>query len=64
MAGDVGGQALREGLVDRVILHLVPMVMHTGRSFFGDGGVGATIAFDNPRIVEGDRVTHLVYDLV
>ena len=49
MAGDVGGQALREGLVDRVILHLVPMVMHTGRSFFGDGGVGATIAFDNPR---------------
>jgi dihydrofolate reductase len=61
-AGDVGGQALREGLIDQVVLNLVPAVLGSGRPFFGTGGLAAPVLFDDPRIVEGKRVTHLVYD--
>jgi dihydrofolate reductase len=63
-AGQIGGQALREGLIDQVVLNLVPAVLGTGRPFFGEGGLAEPILFDNPRIVEGRRVTHLVYDLL
>ena len=33
-AGDIGGQALRLGLVDRVVLNLVPAVLESGVPFF------------------------------
>lgn len=61
-AGDVGGQAIREGLVDRLVLNLVPVVLGSGRPFFGAGGP-PEIAFEDPRVVQGRRVTHLVYDV-
>jgi len=61
-AGDVGGQALREGLIDAVVLNLVPAVLGTGRPFFGTGGLAEPVLFDDPRIVQGKRVTHLVYE--
>ena len=61
-AGDVGGQALRAGLVDRVVLALVPVVLGSGRPFFGAGGP-PEIQFEDPRVVQGTRVTHLVYDV-
>jgi dihydrofolate reductase len=61
-AGDVGGQALREGLIDAVALNLVPVVLGSGRPFFGRGGPAEPVLFDDPRIVPGKRVTHLVYD--
>ncbi len=61
-AGDVGGQALRAGLVDRVVLSLVPVVLGSGRPFSGSGGP-PEIAFEDPRVVPGKRVTHLVYDV-
>ena len=60
--GDVGGQALREGLIDAVVLNLVPAVLGTGRPFFGTGGLAEPVLFDDPRIVQGKRVTHLVYE--
>ena len=60
-AGDVGGQALRAGLVDRVVLSLVPVVLGSGRPFFGAGGP-PEIQFEDPVVVQGKRVTHLVYD--
>jgi dihydrofolate reductase len=62
-AGDVGGQALREGLVDRVVLNLVPAVLGSGRPFFGSGALDEPVLLDEPRIVPGRRVTHLVYDV-
>jgi dihydrofolate reductase len=62
-AGDVGGQAIREGLVHRVVLNLVPAVLGTGRPFFGRGGVAEPILLEDPRVIEGRRVTHLVYDV-
>ncbi|WP_206340299.1 dihydrofolate reductase family protein [Blastococcus litoris] len=62
-AGQIGGQALREGLVDQVVLNLVPAVLGTGRPFFGSGGIAEPILFEDPRIVQGRQVTHLVYDV-
>jgi dihydrofolate reductase len=63
-AGDVGGQALREGLIDAVVLNLVPAVLGSGRPFFGTGGLAAPVLLSDPRIVPGKRVTHLVYDVL
>ncbi len=72
-AGDIGGQALRAGLVDRIVLNLVPVVLGRGRPFFGTAGlVDAalvdtvlldTVLLENPTVVQGDRVTHLAYDV-
>jgi dihydrofolate reductase len=64
-AGEIGGQALRLGLIDQVVMSVVPVVFGSGRPFFGAIGPGPTIRLDNPsRVVQGDRVTHLLYDVV
>jgi dihydrofolate reductase len=61
-AGDVGGQALRLGLVDQVVMNVVPVVFGEGRPFFGSAAGEVTLA--NPSLVaQGDRVTHLLYDV-
>lgn len=61
-AGNLTGQALEAGLVDEVNLNLVPVVFGTGVRFFGDYA-GRQQLCDDPRIVQGDRVTHLVYQV-
>ncbi|MGY1806287.1 dihydrofolate reductase family protein [Blastococcus sp. SYSU D00669] len=63
-AGQIGGQALREGLVDRVVMNLVPAVFGAGRPFFGTGGIAEPLLFGDPQVVRGRRVTHLVFDRV
>jgi dihydrofolate reductase len=64
-AGEIGGQALRLGLIDQVVMNVVPVVFGAGRPFFGAMGPGDTIVLANPsRVVQGDRVTHLLYDVV
>jgi dihydrofolate reductase len=60
--GDVGGQALREGLIDQVVFNLVPAVLGSGRPYFGSGGP-PEVLLEDPRVVQGRRVTHLVYDV-
>lgn len=61
-AGDVGGQVLRLGLVDQVVMNVVPVVFGEGRPFFGSAAGEVTLA--NPSLVaQGDRVTHLLYDV-
>jgi dihydrofolate reductase len=60
-AGDIGGQALAAGLVDEVVLNLVPVVLGSGKSFFGANGIAEPLLLENPRVIEGDRVTHLIY---
>jgi dihydrofolate reductase len=63
-AGQIGGQALRLGLVDQVVMNVVPVVFGSGRPFFGAMGGGDVVTLDNPaRVVQGDRVTHLLYDV-
>lgn len=62
-AGEIGGQALRLGLVDQVVMHVVPVVFGEGRPFFGAMGPG-DVTLANPSLVaQGDRVTHLLYDV-
>ncbi|MGN9910169.1 dihydrofolate reductase family protein [Phytohabitans sp. LJ34] len=63
-AGQIGGQALRLGLVDQIVMNVVPVVFGSGRPFFGAMGSGDVITLDNPtRVAQGDRVTHLLYDV-
>ena len=59
-AGDVGGQALRLGLVDEVAMDVVPVVFGSGRRYFGS--VDAQHLLEDPyTVIQGDRVLHLRY---
>jgi dihydrofolate reductase len=63
-AGQIGGQALRLGLIDQVVMNVVPVVFGAGRPYFGAMGPGETVTLANPsRVAQGDRVTHLLYDV-
>ena len=63
-AGQIGGQALKLGLIDQVVVNQVPVVFGSGRPFFATGRVAEPLRLEKPTtIVPGDRVTHLVYDV-
>ena len=62
--GQIGGQALRLGLIDQVVVNLVPVVFDSGGPFFATGPLADPVLLENPsRVVPGDRVMHLVYDV-
>jgi dihydrofolate reductase len=62
--GQIGGQALRLGLIDQVVVNLVPVVFGSGRPFFATGPLADPVLLENPsQVIQGDRVTHLVYDV-
>jgi hypothetical protein len=43
---------------------VVPVVFGSGRPFFATGALPEPLLLDDPTpIVQGDRVTHLVYDV-
>lgn len=57
-AGDVGGQVLAAGVVDEVRMDVVPVVLGSGRRYFG--GVHGQHLLEGPdEVVQGDRVLHL-----
>ena len=59
-AGDVGGQMLAAGLVDEVRMDVVPVVLGSGKRFFGS--VDAQHLLEDPDVViQGNRVLHLRY---
>ena len=63
-AGQIGGQALRLGLIDQIVMNVVPVVFGGGRPFFGAMEPGDDVMLDNPsRVAQGNRVTHLLYDV-
>ena len=62
-AGDVGGQAQREGLIDQVVLNLVPVVLRLGKPYLGSGGPPEALLEDPVAVVRGKRVLHLVHDV-
>ena len=63
-AGQIGSQALELGLIDQVVMNVVPVVFGSGRPFFASGNLPKPLRLGNPStIVQGDRVTHLVYDV-
>ena len=58
-AGTIAGQALDAGLVDEVAIDLVPVVMGSGKRYFGDAGQARL--GDATAVVQGRRVLHLRY---
>ena len=62
--GQIGSQALQLGLIDQVVVNLVPVVFGSGRPFFAVDALPEPLRLENPTtVVQGDRVTHLVYDV-
>jgi dihydrofolate reductase len=53
-------QALNEGLLDELRVHLAPVLLGAGIPFFAQLA-RTPLLLDDPRVVEGERVTHLVY---
>jgi dihydrofolate reductase len=59
-AGDVGGQAVAAGLVDEIAMDIAPVLLGSGKRYFGDTQVPEGL-LEDPTVVEGDRVLHLRY---
>jgi dihydrofolate reductase len=59
-AGDVGGQALMQGLVDEVAMDVVPVVFGSGKRYFGPMD-GQHLLADPDVVIRGARVLHLRY---
>jgi dihydrofolate reductase len=61
-AGDVGGQALAAGLVDEVRMDVAPVVLGSGKRYFGS--VDSQHLLEDPDVVvQGNRVLHLRYQV-
>jgi dihydrofolate reductase len=59
-AGDVGGQMFAAGLVDEVRMDVVPVVLGSGKRYFGS--IQAQHLLEDPDVViQGNRVLHLRY---
>lgn len=58
-AGDVGGQVFAAGLVDEVRMDVAPVVLGSGKRFFG--AVEGQHLLQDAEVVQGSRVLHLRY---
>lgn len=63
-AGTVAAQALAAGLLDAVNLDLVPVVLGSGRHYFGDEPLESALLGDPESIIPGRRVTHLSFPVL
>ena len=64
-AGTIARQALEAGLLDEVRVDLVPVVLGSGRPYFGAFGDGGTRLFGDPtEVVRGVRATHLRFPVL
>ncbi|HZQ77904.1 MAG TPA: dihydrofolate reductase family protein [Acidimicrobiia bacterium] len=57
---DIARQCLDLGLLDEIRVELVPVLLGEGIPFFADLR-NTPILLEDPRVIEGRRVTHLVY---
>ncbi len=55
-------QGLNAGVIDAVRLSVAPVLLGDGIRFF-DGLENAPVALKPPRVVEGEQVTHLYYEV-
>ena len=61
-AGDVGGQVFAAGLVDEVRMDVAPVVLGSGKRYFGS--VDSQNLLEDPDVVvQGNRVLHLRYQV-
>jgi dihydrofolate reductase len=58
-SADIARQCLDLGLLDGIMVDLVPVILGAGRPFLA--GVTHTVWLEDPVITEGDGVTHLYY---
>lgn len=56
----IAQQCLNAGLLDGIVVDLVPVLLGEGIPFF-DNVTGAPVALEGPRVIEGAGVTHLSY---
>ncbi|GGT63899.1 dihydrofolate reductase family protein [Actinomadura citrea] len=61
-AGDMARQALAAGLIDEFWVDLVPVLLGGGTPFF-NAVTDVPLVLDDPDVVQGRGVTHLVYRL-
>ncbi len=59
-SANIAQQCLNAGLLDAISVSLVPVLLGSGIPFF-DHLTIAPVELENPRILQGDRVTHLYY---
>jgi dihydrofolate reductase len=59
-AGEMASQALAAGLLEEVVLDVVPVLLGEGVPFFTSIGAAPRL-LDGPEITPGERVTHLRY---
>ncbi|OLT46142.1 deaminase [Cellulosimicrobium sp. CUA-896] len=57
-AGEIASQALAAGLLEEVVLDVVPVLLGGGVPFFGAIGAAPRL-LDGPDVTPGERVTHL-----
>lgn len=57
---DIAQQCLNAGLLDEIRVNLVPVLLGQGIPFFA-ALKNAPLQLDDPRVIEGTRVTHLYY---
>ena len=57
---DIAQQCLDLGLIDEIHVELTPVILGAGIPFFANLA-RTPVLLENPTVVEGDRVTHLVY---
>ena len=60
--GDIAMQCLRLGLLDELWIHLVPVLLGDGIRMF-DELDGAPVQLTQTRVVEGNQVVHLFYEV-
>ena len=59
-AGDVGGQVFAAGLADEVRMDIAPVVLGSGKRYFGSVNAHQLLA-DPHVVIQGERVLHLCY---
>jgi dihydrofolate reductase len=57
---NIAQQALDLGLVDEIRIELAPVILGAGIPFFANLA-RTPVLLENPTVIEGDRVTHLIY---
>ncbi|HUJ66960.1 MAG TPA: dihydrofolate reductase family protein [Acidimicrobiales bacterium] len=59
---NIAQQCLNLGLLDEIRVELVPVLLGQGIPFFANLRT-TSVLLDNPTVVAGDRVTHLIYQV-
>ena len=57
---NIAQQCLDLGLLDEIRVELAPVILGAGIPFFANLA-HTPVVLENPTVIEGDRVTHLVY---